>query len=171
MDQMKIGSFLKELRKEKDITQEELAEALCVSNRSVSRWENGRTLPDFDLLIELADHYGVSIDEIMNGRRKEEQTVDKETKDTLYRVAEYTNAEKDRLMRTLHGFAWLAIAAWIIILVTIYLGKTEEGLWETVYSFSTGFAFGTAILTLLYTSVYMGKIQAFKKKLLNRESQ
>lgn len=46
MNQIKIGSFLKELRKEKELTQEQLAEQLNVSNRSVSRWETGSTLPD-----------------------------------------------------------------------------------------------------------------------------
>ena len=77
MDQIKIGAFLRELRKEHDLSQEQLADRFNVSSRSVSRWENGRTLPDFDLLIELADHYGVSIDEIMDGKRKEEQTMKK----------------------------------------------------------------------------------------------
>lgn len=54
MDQQKTGLFLKKLRHEKSVTQMELAERLGVSNRSVSRWENGTTMPDFDLLIELA---------------------------------------------------------------------------------------------------------------------
>ena len=51
MDQIKIGQFLKRLRTEKSLTQEKLAELIGVSNRSVSRWENGNTMPDFDLLI------------------------------------------------------------------------------------------------------------------------
>lgn len=54
MDQQKTGKFLKELRNKKGITQEQLAERLEVSNRSISRWENGVTMPDFDLLIQIA---------------------------------------------------------------------------------------------------------------------
>ena len=53
MNQQKIGIFLKELRKEKQITQEQLANYLNVSNRSVSRWETGNNLPDLDILIQL----------------------------------------------------------------------------------------------------------------------
>ena len=53
MDQQKIGQFLRECRKEKGITQEQLAEMLGVTNRSVSRWENGSNLPDLDILIEM----------------------------------------------------------------------------------------------------------------------
>jgi len=67
MNQQKVGQFLKTLRNEKFVTQAELAEILGVSNRSVSRWENGTTMPDFDLLIELAKYYGVEVGEILDG--------------------------------------------------------------------------------------------------------
>ena len=70
MDQKKIGRFLKELRKEKDITQEQLAEKIKVSGRTVSRWETGSNMPDISLLVELADFYDVSIPEIIDGERK-----------------------------------------------------------------------------------------------------
>ena len=57
MNQEKIGNFLKELRKQKGLTQEQLAEKCNVTNRTVSRWENGNNMPDLDLLIELSDYY------------------------------------------------------------------------------------------------------------------
>lgn len=53
MDQQKTGALLRALRREKGVTQEQLAERLCVSNRTVSRWENGNNLPDFAVLIEI----------------------------------------------------------------------------------------------------------------------
>ena len=56
MNQQKIGGFLKELRLEKQLTQEQLAEELGVSRRTVSRWETGNNLPDLSLLVELADY-------------------------------------------------------------------------------------------------------------------
>ena len=74
MDQQKIGSFLKELRKEKELTQEQLAETLSVSGRTVSRWETGSNMPDLSILVELADYYNVDIREIINGERKSEKT-------------------------------------------------------------------------------------------------
>lgn len=61
MNQIKIGEFLKELRKEKGLTQEQLAEKLNVSRRTVSRWETGNNLPDLDVLIEMADYYEVDL--------------------------------------------------------------------------------------------------------------
>lgn len=61
MNQIKIGEFLKELRKEKGLTQEQLAEKLNVSRRTVSRWETGNNLPDLDVFIEMADYYEVDL--------------------------------------------------------------------------------------------------------------
>ena len=55
MNQQKIGRFLKELRKEKNLTQEQLAEKLNISGRTVSRWETGNNMPDISLLVELAE--------------------------------------------------------------------------------------------------------------------
>lgn len=66
MDQQKIRQFLRECRKEKGITQEQLAEMLGVTNRSVSRWENGSNLPDLDILIEMADYYDVELTKRMH---------------------------------------------------------------------------------------------------------
>ena len=60
MDQIKIGAFLKTLRREKNMTQEQLAEQLGVSSRTVSRWETGSNIPDISLLAELAEFYDVS---------------------------------------------------------------------------------------------------------------
>lgn len=53
MNQEKIGKFLKELRKQKGLTQEQIAEKFNVSNRTISRWENGNNMPDSDVLIEI----------------------------------------------------------------------------------------------------------------------
>ena len=94
MDQQKIGRFLKELRKEKGITQEQLAEQFSVSNRTISRWENGNNMPDLDILIEISDYYEVDLREILNGERKSEN-MNEELKETVLKVAEYSNSEKE----------------------------------------------------------------------------
>ena len=97
MDQKKIGHFLRELRKTKGLTQEQLAEHLNVSGRTVSRWETGTTMPDLNLLIELADLYDIDIRELIDGERKNEK-MDKETKDTLKKVADYAEKEKKKIL-------------------------------------------------------------------------
>ncbi len=96
MDQIKTGAFLKKLRQEKNLTQEQLAEKFFVSSRTVSRWETGSNMPDLSILIELADFYAVDIREIIDGERKSEN-MDNETKETLIKVAEYSEKEKSKL--------------------------------------------------------------------------
>ena len=98
VDRIKIGDFLRNLRNEKDLTQEELAEKFGVSSRSVSRWENGNTMPELGILLELADFYDVDIKEIIDGERKSE-IMEKETKDTLTKVADYAKTEKKITVR------------------------------------------------------------------------
>lgn len=61
MDQKRIGKFLKQLRKEKGITQEQFAEYLGTSSRTISRWETGNNMPDISLLVEIADFFDVSM--------------------------------------------------------------------------------------------------------------
>lgn len=69
MDMQKIGSFLAELRKEKNLTQDELGAQIGVTNKTISRWETGSYLPPVEMLQTLGDTYGVSINEILNGER------------------------------------------------------------------------------------------------------
>ena len=69
MDNIKIGLFLQSLRKEKGITQNGLAEYFGISNKTVSKWECGDALPEIPLLKGIAEYYGVTVDEILNGER------------------------------------------------------------------------------------------------------
>lgn len=72
MDMQKIGSFLVELRKEHNLTQEELGKKIGVTNKTISRWETGRYLPPVEMLQILGELYGVSINEILSGERLNE---------------------------------------------------------------------------------------------------
>ena len=98
MDQKKTGQFLKTLRNEKGLTQEQLAKHFNVSNRSVSRWETGSNLPDISLLVEIADFYDVDVREIIDGERKSEM-MDKETREVAGKMAAYAGNEKSNLLR------------------------------------------------------------------------
>ena len=91
MNQMKIGIFLQQLRKEKGLTQEQLAEMTGVARRTVSRWETGNNLPDIDILIRLSDLYAVDLRELLDGERKD-KSMDKEMEETVLKVAEYSNS-------------------------------------------------------------------------------
>ena len=79
MDMLKMGAYLKKLRNEKGLTQEELAEKFGVTRRSVSRWETGYNLPDIDILIEMSDFYNVELKDLLQGGNKNMESKEKET--------------------------------------------------------------------------------------------
>ena len=68
MDQIKIGKFIAALRKEKGLTQEQLGEKLGVTNKTISRWENGNYMPDVEMLSLLSKEFDVSINELYKRR-------------------------------------------------------------------------------------------------------
>ena len=93
MDMKKIGGFLKFLRKERGLTQEQAGEIFMVTGRTISRWENGVNMPDLSLLIRIAEYYDVELEEILNGERRNED-MDKKLKNTLLKAADYSELEK-----------------------------------------------------------------------------
>ena len=170
MDQVKIGSFLKELRKGKEMTQSQLAEHFNVSDRTVSRWENGANMPDLSILVELADFYDVDIREIINGERKRENMTEN-MKDTLEQVAEYSTAEKKKLKKRVAG---LCCGAAILLFFAYLLYETKgfgsipEGPCDNMIGFATGFSLSILILTSLYLYGVLGKIGCLKKRFFGK---
>ena len=168
MDLQKIGTFLKELRKEKELTQEQLAETLNVSRRTVSRWETGSNMPDLDLLVEMADLYQVDLRELLNGERKNEQ-MNEEMKETVLRVAEYSNAEKQRSTKIVRVYFVLGILA-LIANALINMMEVGDTFWiGFLKGLTFALALGAMILGILYTTGAIMKIQAFKMRLIGKE--
>lgn len=69
VDAARTGEFLSALRKARSLTQEQVAEALCVSNKTISKWESGSGLPDITILPDLAEFYGITVDDLLAGQR------------------------------------------------------------------------------------------------------
>lgn len=159
MDQKKVGSFLKELRKEKGITQEQLAEKLNVSGRSVSRWETGNNMPDISLLVEIADFYDVDVREIIEGERKSEM-MNKEVREVATKMADYANTEKGRLLKVVRliGIIGVIILAVAIILQCI---KYEPSIPSFIAVTLSLVAFIAMLIMTLYVN---GILQKIKKR-------
>lgn len=126
MDPIRIGAFLKELRKERNMTQEAIAVKFGVTQRSVSRWENGTTMPDISVLIELADFYDVDIRDLLRGERKDEN-MDTDMKETLEMVAEYTEADKAKILKRVYicgqGTLIAAVALFIVHFISYFTNE------------------------------------------------
>ena len=160
MDQRKVGSFLKELRREKGITQEQLAEQLNVSGRTVSRWETGSNMPDIDILVELAELHDVTIPEIIDGERKSEN-MKNEVKETALALSEYAENINRDIRKKLF---WLTVAAIIgmaafLTIESLGLG-TAGSVYEQIASVGLGLGLGMLVVMLLYFSGALGRIKA-----------
>lgn len=162
MDQKKIGSLLKELRKEKRLTQEQLAEHFNVSTRSVSRWENGINMPELSLLIELADFYNVDIREIIDGERKSEQ-MNEELKETVIKVTDYTETNNARLLKRVRIIGITGVITILIAMVMDAGGLAVSPFWESVKRDLYAWTLGTLIANILYTTGWLKRISEKKE--------
>lgn len=162
MDQVKIGNFLKELRKEKNLTQEQLAEMMNVSSRSVSRWETGSNLPDLEILVLLADYYGVELRELLDGERKLEKT--EEVEDTVLKMVEYSKNDTLKVTRRLH---WIFVGGCItaILYLVLYVNDYADNFFG---GWCLGITFGTTILGAIMTSKYASKIRQYKLQIVKK---
>lgn len=102
MDKYKVGNFIPSLRKEKSISQGQLGLLLGVTNKAISKWENGNNQPEVEMLYRLSEVLGVSVDELVHGERenkgKQEAKAEEENKLLHRRIeqAERTKAQEDR---------------------------------------------------------------------------
>ena len=112
MDQKKTGYFLKELRKEKGFTQEQVAEKLGVSARTISRWETATYMPDISMLVDIAEMYDVDVREIIDGERRKEN-MNSEVKEVAEKMADYSAMEKKNMMK------WIRFMSRSIMIITV----------------------------------------------------
>ena len=167
MNMIKTGKFLQELRKEKELTQEQLAEQLGVARRTVSRWETGNNMPDLDILVELSDLYSVDLREILSGERKSE-TMDQELKETVLQVADYSSEEKNKMLRRMHWLFIVGLIGFAAFLVITLMGLEATAPYDAIGSFGLGIAFAMMILGVIFTGRSVARIREFKMRLLGK---
>lgn len=164
MNQKKIGSFLKELRKEKGITHEEFAENLNVSGRTVSRWETGVNMPDISLLVDIAEFFNVSIPEIINGERKSE-IMEKEVKEVAEAMSNYAGAEKSVILKRVKLISIIGLISLVIGLVMEAINYDSMiPIYECMKGTCLGLGVGALATMVLYTTGILEKIKNRKSK-------
>ena len=88
MDQIKIGRFIAQCRKEKNLTQRQLADELGVSDKAVSKWETGKGLPDAGYMVPLSETLGISVNELLTGERIPDTEYQERAEETMVALAE-----------------------------------------------------------------------------------
>lgn len=93
MEQEKIGKFIAKLRKDKNLTQQQLAEKIGVTDRAISKWETGRGMPDLSLLIPLCKELDISINELLSGEYLQEEIYKEKLEENIIKTIDYSKKE------------------------------------------------------------------------------
>lgn len=119
-----IGKFIKEMRKNKNLTQEELAEKLGVNNRTVSRWENGKNMPDISLYKPLCEVLGISIEELVNGELTNKKNISYSVEKAIINTVSSSKKEKSKMSKIIKFLSVLVIVTTIfVVFVVVYYKK------------------------------------------------
>jgi len=136
IDSQKFGAFVAALRREKGMTQKQLAEAVCVTDKAVSKWERGLSLPDIAVLSPLAETLGVTVTELLRGERQPAAQplplaeVDRLVTDTLTLGQKNGWVDKERRGRELRAMLMCAFAGTAFIFLAAALLQLGDALWQ-----------------------------------------
>ncbi len=127
MDQIKIGKFIAECRKKNNLTQMQLAEKLNITDRAISKWENGKAMPDSGVMLELCNELGISVNELLSGEMIDMREYDKRTGELLLELAKQDELKNKKLMMSM----WTILITSTIFYVGILLlaaNTLEQGI-------------------------------------------
>lgn len=149
MDQITIGRFIAQKRKEKNLTQEQLAAKLCISNKTISKWECGKCMPDYSIIESLCKELGITITELMDGEAKVDNSIrvfdEQQMLDMLERIQrlEQQKVSLSGLILIIMGIALLALSQLI--------GGSN------VKDFISGLMFGLSVFEMLVGVYVIGR--------------
>lgn len=117
MDQIKIGKFIASCRKEQGMTQAKLAEKLGISDRAVSKWETGKSMPDTGIMLEVCQLLNISVNELLSGERIMAELFDKRAEENLLAMRREVEEKNRQLLRTEYLIGGPAVIAGLLLCV------------------------------------------------------
>ena len=151
MDQIKIGKFIAELRKQQNMTQSDLAEKLNVSNRAVSKWETGKSLPDPGIMQELCLYLKTNVNELLSGERISTEDYSTKAEENLIALSRPSSKRSS-------GYGITSI----LTLIFVVLKMTNNIDWSWIYVFSPIWFFLIVACISFLTVLIVGRIKKGK---------
>lgn len=127
MDLIKIGKFIANCRKEKNITQDQLAEKLYITDRAVSKWERGLSLPDADKMLDLCNIFDINVNELLNGEKIDMKDYEKKNEQLLLELAKQDELKNKKLMTSMWTIL-ITSAIFYVGILLIAVNTLEEGI-------------------------------------------
>ncbi len=123
MDQIKIGKFIASCRKEQGMTQAVLAEKLGISDRAVSKWENGKSMPDTGIMLELCDFLSINVNELLSGEKIMTETYNKKAEENLLKMRKELEEKNKQMLITEY---WISFPAVISGIAMVFIASYIE---------------------------------------------
>lgn len=156
MNQEKIGKFIASVRKEKNITQNELAEKLGVSDRTIGNWENGRNMPDVSLFKPLCENLDITLNDLLSGEKVSDNCYHKRLEENIINAIDYSNK---KIEKNNNVIAFIFIILCILSSFTVISIFPSESSWGSIFS----------ILSITFSLIGVAKLTkkiTFLKRLL-----
>ena len=137
MDQVKIGKFIAECRKKTNLTQMQLAEKLNITDRAISKWETGKSLPDSSIMLELCDILGISVNDLLCGEVVAMDNYNKELENNLLEMVKQKEQADKRLLSI---EVFIGITATIVLFALVFVAAfIQMETWLRVSLIAFGF--------------------------------
>ncbi len=127
MDQIKIGKFIAECRKKKNLTQAQLAEKLNITDRAISKWETGKAMPDSDIMLDLCYILGINVNELLCGETIDMEQKDEQLNELILQMAKNEERYHKRLRHSAYVIVTTGLIALICLMTLISLLIPECG--------------------------------------------
>ena len=158
MNQEKIGKFIAQCRKEKNMTQQDLSEKLGVSNKTVSNWENGRNMPDLSLFKPLCEELDINLNDFLSGEKVKETEYQKKLEENIINTINFSNNK----LRNENNFIGLILITFgVLISITAIAIFPSESSWGSIYSVVG------AIISLIGISKFTKRLTYGKRLICN----
>lgn len=128
MNQEKIGKFIAQCRKEKNLTQSQLAEKLNMSNKSISKWETGKGMPDSSIMLELCTYLGINVNELLSGEHLEKEQYQEKANENIINIAKESDKNKKIKNKIIVAIAIVAICLLIALIMSAIYKHIEISL-------------------------------------------
>ncbi len=119
MDQVKIGKFIAQCRKNKNLTQLQLAEKLNITDRAISKWETGKGIPDSSIMLELCNELGISVNELLSGEVIKVENYNEKAEENLLEMAKKEEAQNKKMMMYEMVIGCISSITFLILVFTL----------------------------------------------------
>ena len=119
MDQVKIGKFIAECRKNKNLTQASLGEKLNITDRAISKWETGKGMPDSSIMLELCNELGISVNELLSGEVIQMKNYNEKAEELLLEMAKKEEIQNKKMMMYECVIGYMSTITFLILMFTV----------------------------------------------------